>query len=425
MPNDSCLRKVSELQNEFLQRLTQHESPAPHYVPALLSKIVEADEDLLDFTLGAIGQKLRLFAKNVDFQHPEIISIFDGLIADDQTFAQECLELLALGKFAKENHLVRIIPHLGRIVTKESISRSVLRKIDTPQNNRMHVRLLSDPDERLEIRMTKRMQMIDLQGVYKKGEEMWNVQPDTFKKFLRFDTAYQDDILSAEKKAIRYEELGCISLASEVKKSVALFREHMEQAYYGFNRITMTSAAIILAKSLGYKFIAASDITHAGYGTFRKEAKITVSQKFFGKFNFDPESSYTFQSHVSHIIGSPIFTQKPNVDFDFEPRVYPLHELLDIAPQNVKDTIAILESFPDAGNKPIFDHFGVIVPGIRFPFLKDNLYTYLDENGIVHSYKEKEEASKSLDRTLIKGKHFHPVIVGERDGKCYFICYFS
>lgn len=425
MSNDSWLCKVLEVQREFLRRLSKHEPPVQHYVPALLSKIVEADSDLLDITLGSLGQKLQLFARNVDFQHPEITSIFDGLIADDQTFAQECLELLTLGQFAKENHLHRIIPHLGRVVTKESISKNVLRKIDTPQNNRMHVRLLADPDERLEIRMTKRMQVIDLQGVYKKGEEMWNAQPDTFKKFLRFDTAYQDDILVAEKKAVRYEELGCISLASEVKKSIAMFREHMEQAYYGFNRITMTSVAIILAKSLGYKFIPASDITHAAYGTFRKEAKITVPQKFFGKFNFDPESNFTFQTHISHLIGSPIFTQKPSVDYDFEPRVYPLHELYDIATQNVKDTIAILEAFPDAGNKPIFDHFGVIVPGINFPFFKENLYTYLDENGIVHSYKNKEEASKSLDRTLIKGKHFHPIIVGERDGKCYFICYFS
>lgn len=425
MSNDSCSHKVLELQKEFLQRLSQHESPMPHYVPALLSKIVETDVDLLDFTLGSVGQKLKLFAENIDFQHPEVNSIFDGLIADDQVFAQECLELLALGKFAKENCLNRIIPYLGNIITKESISRNVLRKIDTPQNNRMHVRLLSNPEERLEIRMTKRMQAIDLQGVYKKGEEMWNAQPDTFKKFLRFDTAYQDDIAVAERKAIRYEELGCISLASEVKKSIALFREHMEQAYYGFNRITMTSAAIILAKSLGYKFIASSDFTHAAYGTFKKEAKINIPQKFFGKFNFDPDSNFTFQSHVSHLIGSPIFTQKPSVDYEFEPRVYPLHELYDISSQNVKDTISILEAFPDAGNKPIFDHFGVIVPGIKFPFFKENLYTYLDENGIVHSYKDKEEASKSLDRTLIKGNHFHPIIVGERDGKCYFICYFS
>lgn len=425
MSNDLCLRKVTELQKEFLSRLSRHKPPEQHFVPSLLTKIVEADDDLLDFTLGAIGQKLRLFAEHVDFQHPEITLIFDGLIADDQVFAQECIELLELGKFARENSFSRIVPYLGRVITEESLSRAIIRKIDTPKNNRMHVRLLANPIERQEIRMTKRVQTIDLQGVYKKGEEIWNVQPDSFKKFLRFDTAYEDDIKIAEKKAKRYEELGCSSLASEVLRSIDVFRQHMEQAYYGFNRITMTTAALILAKSSCYNFWPASDITHSTYGTFRKEATILVPRAHFGKYNFDPEANITFQCHLSHLIGSPIFTQKQQVDYVYEPRVYPLHELNDIASDGIKETIKILESFPDAGNKPIFDHFGVLVPGIQFPFFKDNLYSFIDENGIVNSYKNKDEASKALDRMLVKNGHLHPIIVGERDGKCYFICYFS
>ena len=152
--------------------------------------------------------------------HLDVTFGFQQFDCFDQDFAQECMELLVLGQFAREQNLQRIIPALGRALTKESLTRNIIKKIDIPANNRMHVRLLKDSKEREEIRMTKRMQIIDLHSIYKKGEEIWNAQPDNFTKFLRFDTAYQDDLKIAEKKAVRYEELGCVSLAAEVRKSI-------------------------------------------------------------------------------------------------------------------------------------------------------------------------------------------------------------
>lgn len=425
MANNLCDEKVLALQNEFLRRLAHHEPPQTHSVPSLLFRVIECDDDLLEFTLGKVGQKLRLFAQDVDFQHPEIVSIFDGVIANDQVFAQECMELLVLGEFARDHNLQRIIPVLGRALTKESLNRNIIKKIDVPANNRMHVRLLKDCKEREDIRMTKRMQIIDLQSVYKKGEETWNAQPDNFTKFLRFDTAYQDDLKMAEKKATRYEELGCTSLAAEVRKSIESFREHMEQSYYGFNRITMTNAAVILAKSLGYTYTPPQDAGGSSYGSWRTEGKITVNRKFFDKYNFDPEQTMEFSPIVSSVVGSPIFTQKIQDPYNYEPRVYPLHEFSDIVTDNISKTVSLLEEFPDAGNKPIFDHFGVIVPGVAFPLEIQKMYTFSDEQGIAQSYASREVALKNLDSILIKGKYFHPIIVGERDGKCYFICYWN
>lgn len=427
MANGLCFEKVKKLQKEFLRRLDRHEPPLKHSVPSLLSRVIECDDVLLEFTLGTVGRKLRKFAENVDFEHPEIVSIFDGVIANDQDFAQECMELLILGQFARENNLQRIIPSLGQIWTKESLTRNIIKKIDIPANNRMHVRLLKDCKEREEIRMTKRMQIIDLQSVYKKGDEVWSVQPDNFTKFLRFDTAYQDDLKIAEKKAMRYEELGCTSLAAEIRKSIESFRENMEQSYYGFNRITMTNAAIILAKSLGYTYIPPQDVSSYSnsYSNWRVDGKIIVDRKFFGKFNFDPANTMIFSPIVSSVAGSPIFTKKNNQDsYNYEPRVYPLHELSDILTDNVRKTVSLLEEFPDAGDKPIFDHFGVIVPSVAFPLKSQEIYTFLDEQGIAQSYSVRESALKALDSILIKGEYFHGILVGEKDGKCYFISYF-
>lgn len=407
------VEKVSELQSEFRKRLQQQSPPLSYSVPSLLNEIIECDTDILDFTLGNIGLKLRQFALNVDFQHPEIVSIFDGIIANDQQFAQECMELLIIGKFAKEHKLNRIIPVLGKMFTRGYLNNNILRKIDTPQNNRMHVRLLKESKDREFVRMTKRMQIIDLQSVYRKGEEIWQVQPDSFAKFLRFASAYKDDLELAEKKAKRYDELGCKALADEVRKSIQNFKENIEMAYFGFNRITMTNAALILAKSLDYTMVLESNV-------YPNQIKVVINPKFFGKYNFNPNRVPQISND-----GYSLFYQKHIDCYNYEPRVYPLYEFFDIMPDDIKKTVAYLESFPDAGNKPIFDHFGIIVPGVCFPLQNQNIYSFLDESGMIQSYTSREEAIKNLDKILTKGKYFHPIVVGERDGKCYFVCYWS
>lgn len=418
-------QKVLEIHNEFLKRLDRHDPPLHNDAPLILQRILECDEDILEFSLGKIGHKLRLFASKVDFSHPEIVSVFDGLLADDQEFSKECLELLLLAQYARDNRLNRIIPLLGQTLAQDTFPKAIIRKIDSPQNNRLHVRLLKDAQEREDIRLSKRMQGIDLQAVYNKGEDAWNAQPDSFSKFLRFDTAYQDDLKFAEKKVKRYEELGCNSLADEIRKSIDIFREHMEQSHYGFNRITMTNAAIILAKSMGWTFIPSKDVAGV-YSAYKTDPKIIVDRKFFGKYNFDPEQIIGFDPLISEMAKSPVFTVKQQEPYHYQPRVYPLHELLHLATSDLRSIIEVLERFPDAGDKPIFDHFGVIVPGVALPQQapKDGIFSFLDEKGLAQIFHTKEQAEKALDMALVQGGHISPVLVGEKDGKCYFISYF-
>lgn len=413
--------KILNIHKEFLQRLSKHNPPIVKSTPLILTHILEYDEEILEFALGKIGQKLRLFADKVDFSHPEIITVFDGILADDQEFSKDCLEILLLAKFAKEHHLIKILPLIGKIITKDSILKNTIKKIDVPQYNRMNIRFLKDPIEREEIRLTKKMQTIDLQilfGKEEKGEEVWITQPDSFNKFLRFDTAYQDDLNFAEKKALRYEELGCNILAQEIRKSIEIFNEHIEQSHYGFNRITMTNAAVILAKSMGFNYSRAEN-----------GSQITVNRKFFGKYNLDPDQKLEFNPYVSEVAGVPIFNVKQSDDFFvYQPRVYPLHELWDLAGTEIRDVISLLENFPDAGGKPIFDHFGVIVPGItplKNKKSSDEEYTFLDENGIIRIFSSYKSAAKDLDVTLIKGNYIHPILIGEKDNKCYFLNYFN
>lgn len=426
MPDELYIQKVAEIQEMFRRRVSRHETP-PYFVPpALLKWVLECDDEILQFSLGKIGKKLKMFAEGVDFTHPDLPNVFDGFLTDNQEFAQECIELISLARYARQEGLNRIIPLMGDKIVGGSLPKNVLKKIDIPQNNRMNVRLLKNKEDRDSIRLTKRPQTIDLTGVYKKGEDFWNAQPDNFQRFVRFDVAYQEELKKAERKVQRYEELGCKSLAEEVKKSVQTFREHMEQSYYGFNRITMMSAAVIMAKSLGFSYQPPQEILSSNYLIGSNEGKILVQRKFFGKYNFDPEQTLEFSHYVSMVAGSPIFTPKLMDPFRYEPRVYPLHEFSSIAPEEVKNTVALLEAFPDANGKPIFDHFCLIVPGVAFPAAVESLaYAFLDEKGTLQTFPSREEAVKALDMTLIKGNYLHAIMVGEKDGRCYFISYFT
>jgi hypothetical protein len=401
---------VSDLQKEFKKRLyhTQEKKnsrPAPH----LLQLIHHSSFDLLKYAFGDFGETLGNFAKSLDLDHPDILNFFDGLFCDELETSKQFIEFLSLAQYGKDIGLVNIFPLLGNLFVKQNIDKNIFKKIDSLNYNKLCVRLINDPNKREQIRLAKRMQIIDLSGVYRKGEELWQAQPNDFKRFLRFDMAYTQELRRAQKKMQRYQELGCISLASEIEKSINLFRENMQQSYYGFNRITMTNAAIILAKSLKFTMICPNESHHHTFTLNNTgEISIKVSKSFFQNIDFNP----------TDVLNSDYLLD--NINYTYEPKVYPYHQLKDLATKDVYETINLLENFPEANQKPIFDHFGVIVPSIQY-----NMNVIKDLNGDIRNFDSNTDASVFLDKMLISQKIIHPVLVGEKDGKCFFISYWS
>jgi hypothetical protein len=410
MENELYLNKVLNFQNEFFKRLKVVNHIDNKKLPDLFNELIRCDEEVVKLGLGDIGLKLKNFISQVDLTHPEISNVFDGLLANDQAFSKSCRELLALACHARHDNLVFVAPYLNQFLYKEY--NSLIKKIDTPYINRINVRFLKDVEEREQIRCSKKMQIIDLQGIYKKGKSFWDSQPSNFSRFLRFDTSYKDELKNAEKKAKRYEELGCTSLAEEVNKTIELFREHAECNYFGFNRITMTKASIVLAKSLGFSYIE-------NYN----QDNIVINKKIF--YNFNPEFGIENNPYLSIATGKLSVPDVLQDSYNYEPRVYPYHEFIDIASDETKSIIFHLENFPEVDNKPIFDHFAVIVPGVEFPLRNSQSFSFLNKSGILNEFKTREEALKNLDLNLIKNKDICPIIIGEKDGKCYFISYFQ
>lgn len=396
MANEQLARLVEDFQAEFLRRLGQSETNllAPP-MPLLLRKIYDSNHDLLRYAFGDLGVNLGRYTQSLDLNHPDVISVLDGLFQDGQRFSQACLELLGLAEYARHQGMSHVFPDMGSLLVREMLSKAVVKRLDTTSLNRLQVRLIKDPAERDGMRLTKKMQVIDLEGVFRKGEEAWASQPDSFKKFLRFDSAYDEELEAARKKMRRYEELGCHALAKEIAKSIEAFSQNVEQSYYGFNRITMTNAAVVLAKSLGFSFFCQP--------LYTSTPAIRMSESYFEDFNFD----------ASGLVG-------PKRTYIYNPKVYPFHQLRDIAPDSVLQTVGKLESFPEANYKPIFDHYGVIVPSFIYNF--DSFY---DKSGLLLKYDTIESCNRDLDRALIKTKSIYPIVVGEKDGKAYFVCYWA
>lgn len=147
----------------------------------------------------------------------------------------------------------------------------------------------------------------------------------------------------------------------------------MEDMHYGFHRITMTNAAVILAKMHQFDFC----------GLLEK-----------GQL-FDTDNYRIFVPKDVHG-GESEFYQ-------YSPRAYPLNELKELAPTRVLEIIERLEMFDEANGKAIFDHYVVIVPGYRI--------------------EKNTRSVQEMDTTLIQRQAVTPIVLGERDGKCYFICY--
>jgi len=178
----------------------------------------------------------------------------------------------------------------------------------------------------------------------------------------------------------------------------------------------MTNASIILAKRSGYKFVTS-------YNSFSDERKCRIAAPVscFADYKFDPDPQ-RYLPHVTKSPGEPLkFKYAEN--YDYEPKAYPYHEVAYLASKSIIDTIEELETFPEANHKSIFDHYIVLVPSIYFPSISDKgIFTFLNPQGFKESSKDRIEANRMLDMFFILKKIVSPILLGEKDGKCYYIC---
>ena len=353
--------------------------------------MASTDRHLMESTFGSLGGRIYDFFSAIDLEHPGLNQAYDGIFLDDNEFAMFVCEIISCVKNLVKKDYARVISLISQHSSDHLMKLSKYAEIiDKPEKNKCNVRFVLDRSRMESIRKQKRPQTIDMRGILKKGINYFDNHPENFERHMRFDTSMADELVKMEDKARRYDEIGCIVLADEIRNNLKIFNEHMRQNYYGFNRTTISSIAVTMARSLGC--VATCNIDN-------NELSIKVSNETLDKPHGDSFLNYVY-----------------------EPIIYPIHYFEEIMPATVKSVLEHLDNFPQTESKPIFDFYGVVVPSIVLPKV-DGRFWFRNLMGEIVDFESYNDCKQSFDRRLVSEGIVSPIIVAEKDHKCYFLTY--
>lgn len=393
------------VQEAFLDKIfkvsdvIQERDESFHKMSNFLSLVADTkDEQICTLAFGDLGTKLYELVLELDYEHPEIR--FGNFLSNiDREQISNMCDYLKLCKIAKINELDHIISIFSSTVTKSICD--VKTQLGLLKNRQSFVRLFKKPEVRNSLRRLKITKEISLNYLDKKIYELWNCNIE-FNKFGRFDNFYQAELEETKKKIESYNALGMNVLAQEIEESVAQYENETEN-YYGFQRTTIANCVVALAKSHNYHL-----------DTQNGKTIIKIPSTHF--YNFEGKLQLIYRDN-----GAGIPTKID--DFDYMPVIIPLHEI-EIT-EKMQKVIDHLEAFPEADNKPIFDNFFVISCGPKYPRTTVDPLAIFDKNGRKSTFLDQMQTKKHLELTLIKERYLTPVLLGERDGKCYFISFWD
>jgi hypothetical protein len=234
------------------------------------------------------------------------------------------------------------------------------RYIDDPKRNLLYTRLVKDKETRDFIRGCKKLQRISIANILTK--ETWEIAHSNFGSFLRHILDKNPRIEESKKRYHHFMNIGCSDIGGRIQLSIIKMEELLKSnTYLGFNRISLVDTAIILAKLIGCE--------------------------------------YSQESNVVSIIEDKIARNGATNKKEYQAYAYPLHIFKNHFSIKIKNVIEYLDNLTELHEKPAFDHFRLIVPSI------------VGENNI------------DFDINLVTNDIVPSILLGERNGVFYFICY--
>lgn len=360
-----CLEEIEKDQQGILAAVFQENDPVDCRGVSLgiLDAVRDYDSTVVRQTLGEFGLRLKDFASVVNTRHPEIEFAAGRALDPDSEVSKTLQQLLQVGQYASAEKLNLVFPVLSRVSGKLP---KELRRIDSPYKTQQNIRFMHSREQRDKVRATK--QPVSLVFNNKELSQLWNTTPENFHIFSRHSQEFKEEVNKAQKRADRYRGLGCVQNAQVIESDIEKFCDRYGEQHYGFHRISVRVAAIILAKM--HNFVI-------------KRREHVYSLECVGS-QFDEYLAYGSQHRR------------------YMPSIYPMWRFMKIAdtPARIKGVIDYLEAFPDVGGNAVFDHYMVVLPMI-----------------------EVAVTGEDIVGELISEKKIVPVLLGERDGKCYFISY--
>lgn len=420
--NDMLKQEMAMITQEVLDGLLKRSNESissvrPEGVNVdLLEKIRTADYEVLKSIIGKeFAEKLKSLSDVIDFSHPALpSSLVNGLSADN-IFAKTLSELLVVATSTKDQAL----PHLSQLIQDTLIKgkeyRESFNAIVKPP-----IRCIGDAKQRESARSGKKMKSIDLKEWQKTGTKTWNNYPSTFRIFVRQSDYRQRELSASSARATKFETIGASSMASSMAKAIEQMNKFVNETYIGFYKLKMVDASVVLAK-----------VHNATFHTTSNElGMITMPRKMFDEHKFWLDGEVTFPVSKDHRKAATGKKAKVMVKsfivpdyYTFSPRSYPIHEFVAKRPAHIDAAINACEQHPDLDNKVAYDQYWVVVPGLELTqetFFFGNSWV-LRQGDTCERFDTQEELQVVLDTALTDAGVLHPVLLGEKDGKCYFV----
>ncbi len=187
----------------------------------------------------------------------------------------------------------------------------------------------------------------------------------------------------------------------------------------GFYRIKLDEAAIILARLHGFKW--------------SESGSITVNSKFFEncKFWSDGAKEETEDDKIEGMKKTLILNTRfvpvhaGFATFNYQARMYPLSSFT--LPTNLQKVIDSTENLNSLNDCAFFDYYWVLVPSLGIDttlIQRQKDHWTICEKGVETIYTNPSDAAFALDKYLVTEGAVAPIVIGERDGKCYFVSMF-
>lgn len=193
-------------------------------------------EKKISSIFGKKGSVLYEFLNVSNLEHPDSLDLFNGLF-DLKNF-NSLLEFINLADYAakscpniKEHVYKSARQYLNSYIKKSSISQSLF------------IRFLKDKKLIQILRNRKESSRVHI------DLDRWISGPDSFHNFCYGVDSFNDEVIRAIEKANALKSYGLDQMSNMVMRESSVKRE---DNYFGFNRLNMGDASIILAKQHGY-----------------------------------------------------------------------------------------------------------------------------------------------------------------------------
>jgi hypothetical protein len=393
-------------QDMVLKAISTHKSDLCCQQDNFLDSFRKLDEDKIRQLFGDVGRRVKLFVDQVEFSHPDLMD-FINLIPNINTFRSKVLEVLSNKEEGGREEI-------------NSVFQKVVRYFDRPKP-----RLLKDQSRRDTIRSDKKyVKHINLKNLYVSGENCFYTKPETFGSYVCQSEEWKNTLSLLKKQQIMFESRGLKEIATVYQKRSVKLEEEANDGVLGFHRLKPDDASLVLARYHNFRWNDPQVMVMAPFKYFddkpfwQDEKEIINEQRRYEDIDE--------MRRVEEVKRWIVFKEKKlnvveTIGFQYQPRLYPLSMFKLPRPERVTKILSILETHP-----VLFDFLWVVVPSINIshPLLykkSENKWLIRNIDGKMEVFDNDTDAAIALDYRLIQDNRLMPLLLAERDGKCYLI----